>query len=35
MLHGIPVCMCPLTNGRTALDSQYSKFEDQAGNRRS
>ena len=20
-LHGIPVCMCPLTNGRTALDS--------------
>ena len=34
-LHAIPVCMCPLTNGRTALDSQCSKFEDQAGNRRS
>ena len=35
VLHGIPVCMCPHANGRTALDSQCSKFEDQAGNRRS
>ena len=34
VLHGIPVCMCPHANGRTALDSQCSKFEDQGGNRR-